>query len=149
MAACLLVIAFTVAAQEPMRPEELGLALTPAGLFRGAVAIIVSLLVGYAKGIKNQTDKNSEDLKALGKLHENEARQRLTELALLRETLPQVYFSKSEHREHEAVVARETAEHRARVERELREMSEVMRQVMLRLGDMQRPAHRRSDDPMG
>jgi hypothetical protein len=147
MALALMVVAFTVGAQEAVTPEELGLSLTPAGLFRGAVAVIVSLLVGYARGIKIQTDKNSERIDGLTRLFEMEARQRLSEFALLRETLPQVYFSKAEHREHEAERARSTAEHRERVERELRDMSEALRQMMLRLGDLQRPSHRRSDDP--
>jgi hypothetical protein len=146
MAVCLLVMAFTVAAQEPMSPDELGLSLTPAGLFRGAVAVIVSLLVGYAKGIKGQADKNSEKIDAVAKMVEAETRQRLQEVLLLREILPQTYFSKAEHREHEAMQARQTAEHRERVERELREMSDTMRNVMLRMGDLQRPFHRRSDD---
>lgn len=147
MAACLLVVAFTVGAQESATPNELGLSLTPAGLFRGAVAVIVSLLVGYAKGIKNQADKNSDKIEALGRLFELEGRQRLQEFALLRETLPQTYFSKAEHREHEANIARQTAEHRERVERELRDMADVLRQMQVRMGELQRPSHRRSDDP--
>jgi hypothetical protein len=142
-----LMVALVLVAGGVMAQESLGsIDLTPSGLWRWSMSIALAMGFGYIRGIKITTIDHAAKIEGLTKMLEIEGRQRLTELAILRETLPQTYWSKLEHREYEERQMRHTAEHRDRVETSLRDMTNSLQHVSNRLDALHRPEHRRSDD---
>ncbi len=94
-----------------------------------ALTILLALAHGYTRGV----DRRVGVVEGRVSLVEHEQKQQQQQLSLIREGIPMNYHNKAEVTRIRDEVARETADHRERVETALRDMADSMRHLNNRL----------------